>query len=159
MQSNTVILRISCEYQFINHETGVVMKSKINHVIVSVFALVLFTELYTFAGDDKNIKGELRKGIKSSMGEYIDGNTIDSKFKLFDPIEGKVLDLKLDHLHEGIVKKGDYYVSCADFVDQEGRKIDIDLFVLKDGKNLKTVQAIVHSVDGEKRKYHLEEAK
>jgi hypothetical protein len=26
----------------------------------------------------------------------------------------------------------------------------------KDGDNLKTIQAVVHSLDGEKRKYHLE---
>ncbi len=66
------------------------------------------------------------------------------------------LRLEFDSLHEGIVRKGDFYVSCADFVDQSGRKIDVDFLVLPDGDQLKATQGIVHSIDGDKRKYHLE---
>ena len=36
------------------------------------------------------------------------------------------------------------------------KKVDLDFLVIKDGDNLKTIQAVVHSVDGKKRKYHLE---
>lgn len=52
--------------------------------------------------------------------------------------------------------KNGFYVSCADFVDQHGRKIDIDFLVRPAGDRLKTTQAIVHSIDGDKRQYHLE---
>ena len=44
----------------------------------------------------------------------------------------------------------------ADFVDQDGRQIDVDFLVIPVGEELRTTQAIVHSVDGKKRKYHLE---
>ena len=73
-----------------------------------------------------------------------------------DSMEGKLLKLKLDELHNGIVKKNGFYVSCADFKDQNGRKIDIDFLVRPSGDRLITTQALVHSVNGEKRKYHLE---
>ena len=45
------------------------------------------------------------------------------------------MHLKLKKLHDGIVKKGDYYVSCADFEDANGNLVDMDFFVLtRDGE-------------------------
>ena len=75
---------------------------------------------------------------------------------IYDAVGGKLLALKFAKLHEGVVKKGDFYVSCADFVDKKGTKVDLDFLVIKEGDNLQTIQALVHSLDGKKRKYHLE---
>ncbi len=119
-------------------------------------ALCLSLASSTLAADDPSIKGDLRTRIQSAMSDYAEAQTIDGVVRLYDPVEGKLLRLKFDALHSGIVKKGDFYVSCADFVDQMGRKIDVDFLVLPDGKNLRATQAIVHSVDGNKRAYHLE---
>lgn len=110
----------------------------------------------SMAADDPSIKGALRDGIQTSMKEFIEQQTISGSMYVFDAVEGKLLKLKLDKLHEGIVKKGDFYVSCADFVDQNSRKIDIDFMVREKSGKLITTQALVHSVDGKKRKYHLE---
>lgn len=112
----------------------------------------------TFAADDPSIKGDLRSNIQYSMQQYIDGQSVDGKLYLYDPLKGELLKLALDELHSGIVKKGDFYVSCADFKDQNGRKIDVDFLVRKNGNRLITTQGIVHSVNGEKRKYHLEKS-
>ncbi|MEH6357827.1 MAG: hypothetical protein V7745_02480 [Pseudomonadales bacterium] len=108
------------------------------------------------AGDDPSIQGNLRDNIKESMNHYIAGQTINERMYLFDALEGKLLKMELVELHEGIVKKGDFYVSCADFVDQHGNAIDVDFLVRAKLEQLITTQAIVHSVDGNKRKYHLE---
>ncbi len=108
------------------------------------------------AADDPSIKGDLRTRIQSAMSEYAEAQTIDGVVRLYDPVEGKLLRLKFDSLHSGIVKRGDFYVSCADFVDQTDRKIDVDFLVVPDGENLRVTQGIVHSVDGNKRAYHLE---
>jgi|TARA_B110000495_G_scaffold192771_1_gene197293 hypothetical protein len=62
-------------------------------------------------------------------------------------------------LHKGVVKKGPFYVSCADFVDAKGRAYDLDFLVAGKGETLRVLQALVHSVDGEKRPYHLESDK
>lgn len=108
------------------------------------------------AGDDPSIKGDLRANIQAAMNGFIQDQTIDGAVRLYDPVDGHLLRLKLDSLHSGIVRKGDFYVSCADFVDGSGRKIDVDFLVLPDGDVLRATQAIVHSIDGNKRKYHLE---
>jgi len=67
-----------------------------------------------------------------------------------------VHNLKLVELHDGIVKKGDFYVSCADFVDAKGNTVDMDFMVIPSGNKMIATQAILHKIDGKKRKYHLE---
>ena len=108
------------------------------------------------AADDPAIKGRLRENIKSSMMLFIKDNMIDDTYILYDAVDGRLLNLKLDKLHDGIVKKKEFYVSCADFYDRDGKIIDVDFLVIKDGDQIKTIQAVVHSVDGRKRQYHLE---
>ncbi len=118
--------------------------------------LALAVGLPLRADDDPSIKGELRQNIQTSMRNYIRSETLDGTFFLYDPVEGKLLRLRLDHLHDGIVRKGDFFVSCADFVDQNGRKMDVDMLVRGSHNKLITTQAIVHAVDGSKRQYYLE---
>ena len=108
------------------------------------------------AGDDASIKGELRTGIQSAMSDFVEEQTVNGVVRLYDPVDGRLLELKSYELHSGIMRKGDFYVSCADFVDASGSKIDVDFLVIEDGDRLKVTQGIVHSVDGKKREYHLE---
>jgi len=129
------------------------MKQLIKTILVTA---LLATSTQGWAGNDKSIKGDLRKSIQQSMNSYIQKNSVDGTVYLYDSVKGKLLKMKLDNLHSGIVKKGDFYVSCADFVDQNNRKIDVDFMVIDSGGSLITTQALVHSVDGKKRKYHLE---
>ncbi len=109
------------------------------------------------AADDPSIKGDLRSNVNSAMNEMIQQRTVDGTFKFYDQLKNQVYDLKLVKLHDGIVKKGDYYVSCADFVDPKGNKVDMDFLVLPRNGKLVATQAIMHKVDGKKRKYHLED--
>ena len=123
---------------------------------LGVFLLATCTIFSAGAANDPNIKGDLRSNIQQSMNNYINHQTVDGAMYVYDAIKGSLLKLKLKELHSGIVKKGDFYVSCADFIDQKGRKVDIDFMVRPSGNQLITTQALVHSIDGKKRKYHLE---
>jgi hypothetical protein len=109
-----------------------------------------------FAGDDPSIKGQMRTGIQAAMNEHIKDNMVDGRYAIYDAEKGELKWLTLDKLHEGIVKKGDFYVSCADFVDAQGKKYDIDYLVAKEG-SYRVLEAVVHAEDGKKRKYHLED--
>ena len=126
---------------------------------LTVFAtlMVSFTlPLSGHAGNDASIKGDLRTDIKQSMANFIEHQTINGTMNVYDAVSGKLLSLKFEELHEGIVKKGDFYVSCADFKDQKGRKVDVDFMVIPSADELITTQALIHSIAGNKRKYHLE---
>jgi len=125
-------------------------------LIAAGLLLGLALSSFAIADDDPSIKGKLRQDIQTSMKNFIRSETIDGTFYLYDPVEGKLLRLKFDKLHEGIVRKADFYVSCSDFVDQNGRKVDVDMLVRDSAGKLITTQAIVHSVNDSKREYHLE---
>ena len=137
------------------------MKTSLHKTLIwtlaAIFSLSIAATKVVIAADDPSIKGALRENIKASMMSFIENNMISDTYYIYDAIGGKLLELKFAKLHEGTVKKGDFYVSCADFVEKNGTKVDLDFLVIKDGDNLKTIQAVVHSLDGKKRKYHLED--
>ncbi len=110
------------------------------------------------AADDPSIQGETRSGVKAAMTRFIDGQrSADGSMLHYDPVSGDLLRLKLRELHAGIVSKGHFYVSCADFVDADGREVDVDFLVVPNGSGFRVNQALVHAVDGEKRGYHVEQ--
>ena len=126
---------------------------------ITVYLLIIFfaVSAVAYAADDPGIKGKLREGISSAMNEHINQNTVDNRYVIYDAVAGKLKRLEFDKLHKGIVKKGDFYVSCADFIDSEGRKYDIDFLVGDTGKGLITLESVVHSINGKKRVYHVED--
>ena len=123
---------------------------------ISAFLLGTSLTFSAWAANDPSIKGDLRSNIQQSMNNYISHQSVDGAMYIYDAMKGSLLKLRLKKLHSGIVKKGDFYVSCADFIDQKGRKVDIDFMVRPSGEKLITTQALIHSIDGKKRKYHLE---
>lgn len=123
-------------------------------VIIGGLALIISSAV--FAGNDSSIKGQLRTDIQEAMSQHVKSNTINNDYVLYDAVTGKLLRLQLDELHSGIVSKGDFYVSCADFKDAKGNKYDIDFMVAGPKEQLMVYQALVHKDKAGKRKYHLE---
>jgi len=128
----------------------------VKRMIQGCLVMSVLASFSALAGNDTSIKGELRSDIQQSMNTFIKSHSVNGKVFLYDAVKGKLLKLSLDSLHSGIVKKGDFYVSCADFVDQNDRKIDVDFLVMPGNDGVVATQAIIHSIDGDKRKYHLE---
>lgn len=110
-----------------------------------------------FAADDPSIKGEVRANITKAMLEHVGANTIDGDYIIYDAVEGKLLRLKFDALHDGIVKKGDFYVACGDFNAHDGTYYDLDMLVADQGDGgMRVLQSVVHKREDEKREYHVE---
>ncbi|MFQ5930990.1 MAG: hypothetical protein ACE5MM_01140 [Nitrospiraceae bacterium] len=124
---------------------------------IIAFVLVFVFSTMSFGADDPSIKGETRMGIQSAMKSHIDENVFNGKYLVYDAVEGKLKQLTLKKLHEGIVKKAEYYVSCADFVDNQGNLYDLDLLVVQQSGDFRVLETVVHSINGNKRKYHLED--
>ncbi len=124
-----------------------------------IAAALLISGLTTvaFAGDDPSIKAKVRTDIQAAMEDHIKHNTIGDHYMIYDAVDGKMRKLTFEKLHKGIVKKSDFYVSCADFVDAGGEKVDIDFFVVDKDGSYSVLQGLVHKVDGTKRPYHLED--
>ncbi len=125
-------------------------------IITLSILIVLLCSSFSFAGDDPSIQGKLRSDISYEMQKFIAKNSINNNLIIYDAVTGELLRLKLEKLHSGIVKKGDFYVSCADFKDRKGIKYDIDFLIGMNDESLATFEAIVHSAGEQKRKYHVE---
>jgi hypothetical protein len=119
--------------------------------------ILTFVTTAVMAGNDPSIKGQQRTTIKSSMQNHISNSLIKGEYVIFDAKVGQIKRLRLKELHQGIVKKGDFYVSCADFVDAKGLLYDLDFLVTaRDNGKYEVIQSLVHAVDGDKRSYHVE---
>ncbi len=108
------------------------------------------------AADDPSIKGELRASIQAAMSDHVRAQTLDGDYVLYDAVDGQLLRLRFDAMHAGIVRKGNFYVSCADFTAADGTYYDLDMLVADhptDG--MRVLQAIVHKKGDDKRQYHV----
>jgi len=126
-------------------------------VPIIALAIVLVSSAISFGADDPSITGDTRKGIQAVMKSHIDENSVGGRYVIYDAVTGELKKLKFDRVHKGIVEKADFYVSCADFVDDQGNKYDLDLLVVKKDGDFQAMETIVHSINGKKRKYHLED--
>jgi hypothetical protein len=140
------------EIKFLSEVTGMYVYGRI-----AFFALVVFISTIVLAADDPAIQGEPRQNSQSAMKTHIDQNSINDKYIIYDAVAGQIKRLSFKELHSGLVKKGDFYVSCADFVDDKGNLYDIDLLVAEEEGDYSVYQAIVHKINGEKRDYSIEE--
>ncbi|MDM8559462.1 hypothetical protein [Candidatus Parabeggiatoa sp. HSG14] len=121
-------------------------------------ALSLTLPMTVSAENDSSIKGIQRASIQAAMSNFVVTHSSENGIMLhYDSKIGELVSLHLDKLHSDIMKKGDFFVSCADFISTDGRKYDLDFLVLPKGDAYQVNQAIVHSVDGKKREYYLED--
>ncbi len=77
----------------------------------------------------------------------------NGKYPVFDPAVRTLVQLQFKELHAGVErmgKKTPYFVSCADFVGEDGTKYDLDFFV---SEKYGVVSAIVHAKNGVESKY------
>ena len=109
------------------------------------------------SADDPTIPKEEKAVVQEAMKAHIDANRVGEKYVIYDGVEGELLRLGFVELHAGVVRKGGFYVSCADFTSADGTMIDVDFLVAGDRDDLRVLDAIVHKVAGTRRPYRVEE--
>ena len=80
--------------------------------------------------------------------------------KVEDPVQNKTLELKLEKVHDDRLSQisPDTYFACADFVEKDGTKYDIDIFMQgKTKDDLRKTEVSVHKVNGKERYTWFEE--
>jgi hypothetical protein len=97
-------------------------------------------------------KADLAAAIKAWVDREAAAN--GGWLKVEDPVQHKTLQLKLEKVHDDRLSRvePDVYFACADFVEQDGTKYDIDIFMQgKTKDDLKETEVSVHKVNGKER--------
>jgi hypothetical protein len=98
---------------------------------------------------------DLRPQIYATIDKYLLSQMPYGTMRLYDSSEDRVLRMEIRALDEDIIRKGEFYVNCLTFVDQDGRKLDVDLLVPQNEEPLQVTQAVIHKIDGSERRYNL----
>jgi len=103
---------------------------------------------------------EFREAVQAAMLEYIDATKINGKHLIFDAVKGDYVSARFVKLHTNLALVADtFYVSCADFVDDDGNTVDLDYMVANQDGYWAVFQSVVHMRDGTVRQSHMEDAK
>ena len=81
------------------------------------------------AGDDPNIPSERKVLVRQAMSAHVDDALVSDHYVIYDAVDGKLLRLQFKELHTGVVRKGEFFVACADFTNAAGTLIDVDFLV------------------------------
>ena len=108
-----------------------------------------------FSADDPNIPKSTKAKVQTAMTNHINKmvKINEGTYPILDPDTRKIVQLDFKKLHKGVVVKGSegkYYISCADFTDKSGIKIDIDFLV---SPNYEVVESLIHKKDGKRMDY------
>lgn len=105
---------------------------------------------------DKKQAGLTKAELGAAIKTWVEKETARNEgwLRVDDPVQGKTLQLKLEKVHDDRLSqvKPDVYFACADFVEKDGMKYDIDIFMQgKTKDDLQKTEVGVHKVNGKER--------
>ena len=96
------------------------------------------------SGNGDQIKGYLRKQVKETIKEYINSNTVDGRYLVFNEAQDITKRLYLKELHKTVTRSKGFFVNSADFTDEEGNRYSIDFIVAKRNNSLYVMNALMY---------------
>jgi len=112
--------------------------------------------------ESKEHLGLTKTDLAASIKAWVEKESAESGswLKVEDPVQHKTLQLRLDKVHDdklAQVKPNEYF-ACADFVEKDGTKYDIEIFMQgKTKDDLHNTEVSVHKVNGKERYTWFEE--
>ena len=91
--------------------------------------LVAATAIFAVTVQAEELDVETRVALQRTLQAYVDNKTVNDAYSFFDVESGQTSNLKLKKLHPIIFKKEDYFLMCADFMDEKGADVLIDYIV------------------------------
>lgn len=92
---------------------------------------------------------EKARAVRETIEAYVKKDTeLKGSFLLQEAKNQGVHQLKFDHVHTGVEKKGDAFFACVDFVDHAGKVYDVDVYVTEADQGLSVDKIVPHKIDG-----------
>lgn len=111
---------------------------------------------------DKKQAGLTKAELAAAIRTWVEKEEASNNgwLKVDDPVAGKTLQLKLEKVHDDRLSQiaPNVYFACAEFVEKDGTKYDIDVFMQGKSKDdLRETEVSVHKVNGKERYTWFEE--
>lgn len=105
---------------------------------------VLISSTSAFASQ---ISMEEKVSLQASMHQHIDAMTIDGIIPHVSLADGTIADLVPTKAHPMILTFGDKYVLCTDFRDKDGKFVNVDFYLTKNGEKYVVFQTEINNRD------------
>ncbi|MDX1402238.1 MAG: hypothetical protein R3245_09975 [Kiloniellales bacterium] len=96
-------------------------------------SLMLVACLATTISDGHAARVGEKAALQAAMQRHIDRNLVNGVFLYLDTTNGEVRDLYPSKAHSVILRMGDYFVLCSDFRDKDGKSVNVDFYLARDG--------------------------
>lgn len=93
------------------------------------------------------ISVEKKIELQASMLQHINTMTIDGIIPHVSLDDGSVVDLVPTKAHPMILSFGNKYVMCTDFRDQEGKFVNVDFYLTRNGDRYTVFQTEINNRD------------
>ena len=103
-------------------------------------ALAVLLASTAHSADDPTIPAEEKALVQKAMEDHIAANRVGEDYIIYDAVSGDLRRLRFSQLHAGVVRKGGFYVSCADFTTSQGTPIDVDFLVAAGEDGLRVLE-------------------
>ncbi len=92
--------------------------------------------LLAFASSSAHAEGTVSKArLQAAMQLHIERHVVAGAILHFDTQTGEVRPLYPTKAHPMVIAMGDYFVLCTDLRDASGRKMPLDLYMARQGRN------------------------
>jgi hypothetical protein len=94
--------------------------------------LALTSTTPAFAG--QHVKEAERVQLQATMQSHIEASMVSGAVLDFDESTGEINELYPSTAHPMILSMGDKFILCTDFLDANGRQINADYYVAREGE-------------------------
>lgn len=114
--------------------------------ILAIISLLAIAGAIGSSAAADSIRPETRIALFQELESYIQRNSKNGVFSVFDDKTGMKIDTRLKNLHPFMFKKGDLYMLCADFVGDDGQHVVVDFFIPTDPGEDEVYKVFYHVV-------------
>ena len=79
------------------------------------------------------------------MQEYIANTLVDGMVQYFDLSNGELKNLSPLNAHPMILKVGSTYVVCSELVDQSGKQVPLDVYIIAHGDEYSVIRSEINN--------------
>jgi len=128
------------------------VKMYLKKALVLLFIFLLFSVLRAqeHPGEPPRKKVTPEKALESLENYIAKDKELKGGFFIYDQENKRIRNLTLDKIHL-LREWGENYYTCADFVDANKDKVDLDFYITKKDDDWGIIRIIIHKVNGKER--------